>query len=72
MKKILLATLFFAVMAFATDYYDQYGHKTGRATTSGNQTNYYDQNGHNTGRSVQNGNQTNHYDQNGHSTGRSR
>lgn len=51
MKKILLATLFFAVMAFATDYYDPNGHSTGRTTYNGNQANFYDEHGHSTGMS---------------------
>ena len=60
MKKIILAIIAIASVTFAANYYDQYGHNTGRSSKNGNQTSYYDQYGHNTGRSSTNGNQTNH------------
>lgn len=31
MKRIILAIITIAAVAFATDYYDQYGHSTGRS-----------------------------------------
>lgn len=50
MKKIVLFIIVLVTAVFATDYYDEHGHRTGRSLTNGTQTNYYDEHGHRTGR----------------------
>lgn len=72
MQKIILTVflLFLSTnLCFATDIYDQYGHKTGSYKTNGNTITQYDKYGHKTGSFKTNGNTTTEYDRYGHKTG---